>query len=562
MLLLLLLFTVSFSQSYCGSFVQFSGTDVTLGNDLFNITFRENATAKSVYKNGVNIIQTISNNMQSWYLDWNGEKAYFSPGEVRVVSNSSEKAHISFIQKGITGVLDIEFHLVVLEDVSGLYQYVKASNNNNETVSLAEFRTVYRFDETLMPKMSNMVLTGSPPNVSGRPTIQDTTWQLSDGTYWSKYDFCGYLRDTPWLGVFGGGFGGWLISASREYHSGGPLKQELMVHQISLMLNYFHSGHFGTAGLHPAPEWSKFYGPYLIYINTGSDEELLKDVARQTLVEQSLWPYSWVDDPDYPLSRGTVSGKITGQTKAMVVVYDDKEHEFDVQSLGYLYHIESEADGSFSIKNIRPGDYQLVAYPLAGQGSENLVRMNISVNADEILDVGSLELPEPTNIIWSIGETNRKSDSYRYSRERRDFYWHLLPPANLTFTINMSKIDVDWYYAQTRSPGIWKIAYNDKPDSNGRLLRVAFAAASQSASINILINNKLVGHHAYANDMTIYRDALQSGNFHAEQIQIPMEYVVDGENIISFSLLRGMVMYDAISLAVDVGNEAIVTMVE
>lgn len=147
------------------------------------------------------------------------------------------------------------------------------------------------------------------------------------------------------------------------------------------MLNYFHSSHFGTPNQAAPPGWSKFYGPVLIYFNTGSDEEILADVAHQAELEQFKWPYIWVEEEEYPLERGSISGNVTGQTKAMVVVYDSLEEEFDLQTLGYLYHTETDQDGGFTIQNIRPGDYQVVAYPLAGQGSDNLARQNVTIRA-------------------------------------------------------------------------------------------------------------------------------------------------------------------------------------
>lgn len=88
-----------------------------------------------------------------------------------------------------------------------------------------------------------------------------------------------------------------------------------------------------------------------------------------------------MEEEEYPLFRGSVSGRVTGQTKAMVVVYDAVEQEFDLQNLGYLFHAETNEDGSFFIENIRPGSYDIVAYPLAGHGSENLARKSITVEA-------------------------------------------------------------------------------------------------------------------------------------------------------------------------------------
>lgn len=95
------------------------------------------------------------------------------------------------------------------------------------------------------------------------------------------------------------------------------------------------------------------------------------------------------------------------------------------------------------------------------------------------------------------------------------------------------------------------MTYEDEVNGYGRVLRVAFAAASRSASVTVAINGNDIGHFAYDNDAAVYRDALQSGNFHAEVIEIPENYLVDGPNTISFELLRGLVMYDAISFAVD-----------
>lgn len=87
--------------------------EVTLGNSLFTVTFNSNATAKSLYKNGVNILENIAEGMQTWYLDWNGERAYFTPSEVEIVRNTPEQAHIRFVQEADyeKELMYIEFHM-------------------------------------------------------------------------------------------------------------------------------------------------------------------------------------------------------------------------------------------------------------------------------------------------------------------------------------------------------------------------------------------------------------------------------------------------------------------
>lgn len=143
------------------------------------------------------------------------------------------------------------------------------------------------------------------------------------------------------------------------------------------------------------------------------------------------------------LNRGTVSGTVTGQTKAMVVLYDTTE-DFQDQQLGYLYNVETDSSGSYSISHVRPGTYNVAAYPLAGHGSENLAKSTVTVTAGKKSTVSALSLPEPENIIWSIGETDRKSDEFKYSTELRNYKWENLVPETLTFTVGSSSASEDW----------------------------------------------------------------------------------------------------------------------
>lgn len=127
----------------------------------------------------------------------------------------------------------------------------------------------------------------------------------------------------------------------------------------------------------------------------------------------------------------------------MVVLYDTTE-DFQDQQLGYLYNVETDSSGSYTISNVRPGTYSVAAYPLAGQGSENLATSTVTVTAGQKSTVSALNLPEPENIIWNIGETDRKSDEFKYSTELRNYKWETLVPETLTFTIGSSSASEDW----------------------------------------------------------------------------------------------------------------------
>ena len=57
------------------------------------------------------------------------------------------------------------------------------------------------------------------------------------------------------------------------------MRQELIVHQDALILNYLGGGHFGGGG--PATSGKpKLFGPWLIYMNSGdSNEAVLADAS-------------------------------------------------------------------------------------------------------------------------------------------------------------------------------------------------------------------------------------------------------------------------------------------
>ena len=528
------------------------GRTARMDNGLINISFENDATVSSLFKHGKNLAANIDVE-KNFYIDWNNNMTYhFQPSRLEVITKSTNRAHIMYLQDN-PKFIRIEYHIIMEQGKSGFYSYLKLTNNKRHPITFGLMRVVYRFDPTIMHQITNGVQEGSPPRDSvlrKSKLVQDTTWKLADGSIYSKYDYAGYIRNTHYQGVFGHGFGAWLLSASREYHSGGPLKQDLLVHHEALILNCITADHFGTPSLTAPVGWSKLYGPWMIYVNVGADSVVKVDALRQSKVEQSLWPYNWMNDPDYPLNRASLEGKVVSPVQAMVVLSSSLKEPFDLQTLGYSYHTETEKDGSFSIDNIRPGKYKLTAYPIEGYGigaeAEKVITISEGKNTD------SLILSVPTKVKWSIGETNRRANLYRYSNERRNYIWHTLTPANLQFVIGKSNIERDWYYAQTKK-GTWSIRYKDVPNRRNRILRIGLASTSINdlgfPVLAIRVNGHLVNEFSFENDHSIYRSAPQSGNFQSITLKIPANLVIAGDNVISLALNRGSVMYDSINLS-------------
>lgn len=103
------------------------------------------------------------------------------------------------------------------------------------------------------------------------------------------YDYTGYFRNITYQVAYGNGFGVWMISASREYYSGGPLKQYFLVHHRPAIFNYLSGGHIGTLFTKGSQKWKKVHGPCLIHLNKGMDQQVKADVIGRSKVEVSLW---------------------------------------------------------------------------------------------------------------------------------------------------------------------------------------------------------------------------------------------------------------------------------
>ncbi|KAL1490002.1 hypothetical protein ABEB36_013918 [Hypothenemus hampei] len=534
-------------SSFAAVSLKTDGLAATVANDKVSITFKSDSTVSAVTINGVNIASTKE---RTFYLDWNANgQGVFAPKTITVVENTSSRAHFYWTQPSSSTTFKIELHYLLEDGVSGIYSWAKYTNDQSGSLSLGETRTIYRMDPAKLTEGTNSARTGTLylySYLNQQTKIQDETWQLPDGTYYTKYDYANYIRETPYQGVYGNGYGAFVISPSREYHAGGPLKQDLLVHQDSLIANYFVSSHFGTTGLTAPAGWTHIYGPWLIYFNTGSDSAILSDLQSRVQTEKNAWPYNFVGDNEYPTARGTVKGTVTGQTKAAVVLYDTTE-SFDDQQLGYLFNTETDSSGSFTLTNVRPGTYNIAAYPLAGQGSENLAKATVTVTAGQTATVSALNLPEPSNILWSIGETDRRSDEYKYSDQPRNYVYETLVPETLTFNVGSSNSKNDWYYSQAK-PGIWTITYTDTKDGKGRNLRVALAAASQSPHMIVTLNGHKIGDLYFENDQSVYRSAMQSGTFYSNIFAANKDQIVDGTNTLTIQISKGQVMYDAISL--------------
>ena len=166
----------------------------------------------------------------------------------------------------------------------------------------------------------------------------------------------------------GHGVGLWMIFPSNEFIGGGPFKQELTVHKENTLLAMLVGGHFGSGGLRFADgePWDKVYGPVFVYVNNGESVDAMWDDAKKRAdAEAAKWPYTWLDNKEYPRERGTVAGSIRltdgGSTKDAWVILSPPGEDWTQVLKGYDFWTRADAEGRFRLAKVRPGKYTLRA---------------------------------------------------------------------------------------------------------------------------------------------------------------------------------------------------------
>ena len=537
------------------------GMRPTLDNGLLSVSFDSDASAREILVDGTNLVASLSGSARdpsrtrSAYLDYHsGGVKDFKPERLDVISHTPDMAHIAWIDEQ-SGLLRLEYHLIMRKGVKGIYSYVVAENNGKEDVKVSELRNVYRFDASRLVHLYSGEQTGCPERYAAleqMPKIQDETWQLPDGTVYSKYDFAGYQRSQPFWGVYGHHQGVWLIHASGEYFSGDTLKQELLVHQDAIILNYMTGAHFGTPDMMAPPGWKKLYGPWLLYFNQGTAKQMTENARHQAFTERASWPYRWLADGRYSKDRTRATGHVNTQYPVDILLSSSLNERVDLQTLGFVYSARTDAQGNFTIDNVPPGDYRLTIVAREGMQMGYPVEKNVTIRG-ETQNLGEFTLPSPAPAVWSIGIADRKAGEFAFGDRSRNFRWHNDVPADLTFDTQRSDPRRDWYYAQTR-PGTWAVRFPLRADKPLYHLNIALAATSNSdmqkptsPALRVKINGHELKTLRYENDKTLYRGALQSGRYHWITLPVDTSLLHRGDNQISLELLGGAVMYDAIS---------------
>jgi rhamnogalacturonan endolyase len=547
-----------------------SGMSTTMTNTMSNgrklvVKINSNGRVSSMTLGGTELLS--SNGIYFDYTTSNGNKG-LSPSKVTVVKQTADYCEVLYSAESGNTIFEQGF--IMRKGVQMLYTYVIATGTaTSASEPIKEARVCSRTAETLLYGYVDYRMNGKIPSNSEMTTaekeentIQDATYYLSDGSVYTKYNWANYIERDTLHGLNNGKYHGiYNIPVSYEWINGGCERQELTVHATSkspITIQMLQGEHFGGEAMILNEGEKKLYGPFAICPTYSTDPVAYARVQAEA--EVAAWPYQWFENDLYPRERGTVRGHLnvtTGQRNDSVRIILAQEKGKDPLTMmhGYQFWTLTDENGDFELKHVRPGDYNLFAYAKAGEVTDMLEQDDITVSAgDNDLGTISWTPKKYSEMLWMIGQNDRRSSEFCLSDAPRQYgLWEQVPQA-LTYTIGESKENTDWYYAQTKD-GTWTVKFNvaERPTGRAYLTASIAGCASEKATIAVKLNGtvKATWKPGYK-DASVYRSAVNSGRHYLYTVDFPSTDLKIGTNLITFQTSntggKNGFLYDCIKL--------------
>jgi rhamnogalacturonan endolyase len=311
----------------------------------------------------------------------------------------------------------------------------------------------------------------------------------------------------------------------------------------------------------------------MLYCNAGAiPDEMWNDALAQAKKEADAWPYEWVKDwAAYPhkAQRGTVSGQLllndpqapNVKLSNLLVGLAWPDYaarggrganttvDWQQDAKHYQFWVRGDAQGRFSIPNVRPGTYTLHAISDGVLGE--FAQTKVEVLPGQKLELGSLEWKplRRGKQLWEIGIPNRSAEEFLHG----DHYWQWGLyndyakdfPDDVNFIIGKSDYRKDWNFCQCpradRPAGTtWTVRFDLAAAPKGTAhLRLAIAAASVRGGVQIAVNGKPAGSTGPLMDTaTIRRDGIR-GYWTERSVSFDAALMKAGENALNLTIPGG-----------------------
>ncbi|KAI3869456.1 hypothetical protein MKX03_031712 [Papaver bracteatum] len=571
----------------------------------------------------------------------------------KVIVHNENQIEVSFSWtwdislKGKRMPINLDKRYIMLKNSSGFYTYVIFDHLKGwPEFGIGEARIAFKLSQDIeMPTLQDR-LRGKPLAYPEAVLLTNPVNPSHKGEVDDKYQYSVENKDTGVHGWISANprIGFWIITASKEFLVGGPHKQELTSHtgptslSISISplplsescISIFFSSHYTREELSPkfqnGEPWKKVFGPVFVYVNSVPETEkdlyraLWVDAKAQLAKEVKSWPYSFPASADFPASdqRGTVTGTLlvrdrifpsgiliglTSPGMLLMLVWDPPGDAGSWQrdSKGYQFWTKANRDGSFSIPNVRAGEYNLFAW-VPGFIGDFKHNINIRISPGSNQNLGKLvyEPPRDGPTLWEIGYADRSAAEFRVPEPNKNYvnklyvdredwfrqygiwerYSEIYPTRDLVFTMDIPKLTTqilinpftigvsqhqrDWFYAHVPSkqgnipvPTTWSIVFKiHKVSPTGTYkLRIAFASATY-AELQVRVNDEKAVRPLFTTgrigrDNAVARHGIH-GLYWLYTVDVPGNLLRQGENTIFLTQRTTMAfdgfMYDYIRL--------------
>ncbi|MBW4888754.1 hypothetical protein KXQ82_03475 [Mucilaginibacter sp. HMF5004] len=502
---------------------------------------------------------------------------------VTVASETTDLIDVSFKstwQKAYRQqAVDIDVHYVMQKGKSGVYSYAVLTHPKTyPDVTFGEWRMVWkmdmdRFDHIMVDSIRNRILPSKADMEAAKKTSIPEAVKLTTGVMKDQYE-CKYSYSVEYhdVGTFGHAstkdkVGAWMVLGGYDYFNDGPTQADL---NAGLAINIVHFGrdHYSGSGTTVAAgeDWSKIYGPFLLYVNSGANADAMwADAKKQVKTEKAAWPYAWIkNNAEYPAKaqRGIVSGtfavhdpykpKLTG-AYAWVGLSSPGVH-WEKDSRTYQYWIKADAKGNFTIPDVRPGTYDLHAF-VTGAVDE-YTQQGIVVNTGKITNAGLLTrniIRDKGNLLWEIGIPDRKTSEFKFGDKYFEpFMWETYSrvlPNPLVYDADKGdwKDKLNYAHSNYYTPDStfvswpWNINFKLKAVPQAGFATLTFAIAGiHNSSLRVYINGESQPTGVYMAAPEVYGgNALVREGNHAKYsvytLQVPVSKLHTGGNTITLS---------------------------
>lgn len=602
--------TVNIGQNPNSMLTEFP-TYVLLKNGIIEAKIDKNTSnLVSMKVNGVETLYvTTSTSRTGGYYDFVTSQGFeqISGATFSIKEETADYIDISLFRPYTPGTnvtrCDVDIHYVLKKGDAGLYTYsILKHKSTYPDFDMGSWRQVLWIDNTVTDRicvndlktweMPQPTDTWSPTSIAEIIKIESG---VRAGKYDGKYQFSESLYSLKAYGhsTNKNSLGIWAVTGNHEYFSGGPTSQDLnsAAGIIHVLMNGVHYNSIGFQ-VPQGEEWSKIYGPYLIYANQKTTATANWDDAKARADQDAAeWPFSWLTNtPEYPLAagRGNITGNfsITDPSKTDVngggawigvtKLSPDSGGNWQFEEENYQYWVQTDASGNFIIKNVRPGTYTLFAYKDGTTGEYR--QETVVVNTATTTNIGNINWAIPRangKLIFEIGVPNRTAEEYKFG----DFDYcegFVENKFATTFTnpIEYNVEDKNWATALsyvhsgyfntdgTRSLWDWNVNFNltgTIPTTGNAKLTIAYAS-SDHAQNWIFINGTRVtpssGYYPPNGGGNAFLRQSNHAKYGLATFDIPYSKLKTGKNTIklqmpSTSSGSNHVMYDYISLEGD-----------